>query len=441
MNKALLKKYGGNVPRYTSYPTAAQFGEQVNADHYADWLGEIDGDEPISLYLHVPYCHQLCWYCACHTNVTSKYSPIVRYVELLKKEIELVASHLKIKPKVSFIHWGGGSPNMLTPEDFQDLMAAISEHFEILPSVENAMEIDPRSMTREKARGFVSAGINRVSLGVQDFNPHVQKLINRIQPFEMTRDIVGWLRGAGIKGINFDLMYGLPGQSLRDVIRNVDQAVGLEPDRLAVFGYAHVPWMKTHQKLIKEEALPTSKERLAMADAIGARLEEYGYVKIGLDHYAKPGDPLTRAYKAGTLHRNFQGYTTDKATTLIAFGASSIGRMSGGFVQNTPDMKAYSDLIRGGQLATSRGVGTTSEDQRRWQVIEHLMCKNRIEAKTLKVFKSEASVLAGFERDGLLVQKNENLNITESGQPYVRSMAAVFDQYLQKNTTKHSRAV
>lgn len=441
MNKALLKKYGGNVPRYTSYPTAAQFVAEVSADHYAAWLGAIDPDEPISLYLHIPYCHKLCWYCACHTRVTPRYSPIIKYVELLKGELELVSRHLKTKPKVSFIHWGGGSPNMLSPEDFRDLMATISKYFEILPMAENAMEIDPRSMTREKARGYVRVGINRVSLGVQDFNLHVQKLINRIQPFEMTRDIVGWLRGAGIKGINFDLMYGLPGQTLEDVIHNVDRAMELAPDRLAVFGYAHVPWMKTHQKLIKEEDLPSSNLRLEMAAAISGRLKDHGYVQIGLDHFAKPRDPLAKAFKGGTLRRNFQGYTTDSATTLIALGASSIGRLTGGFVQNTPDMKKYAQLINEGKLATARGVGVTEDDQRRWQVIEHLMCRNKIEACTLRNYPLEADVLASYERDGLLESAGEDLLITESGQPFVRSLAAVFDQYLQKNTTKHSRAV
>lgn len=280
MTRRLLKKYGGNVPRYTSYPTAVQFHGSIGPGTYATWLGEIDLGEPISLYLHIPYCHQLCWYCACHTRITGKYSPVARYVELLKKELELVSKHLKVKPKVSFIHWGGGSPNMLSPGDFQDLMDTISKTFEIPPTVENAMEVDPRSMTREKAAGYVRAGINRVSLGVQDFNPHVQKLINRLQPFEMTQDIVSWLRAAGIKGINFDLMYGLPGQTLEDVIHNVDLAVELNPDRLAVFGYAHVPWMKSHQKLIKEEDLPSAPLRLEMADAISRRLKGHAMFRL-----------------------------------------------------------------------------------------------------------------------------------------------------------------
>jgi oxygen-independent coproporphyrinogen-3 oxidase len=449
MNQELLTKYGGNVPRYTSYPTAAQFGDWVTAGDYAAWLGEIDKTEPISLYLHIPYCHKLCWYCACHTNITAKYSPIARYVELLKKEMELVSKHMKVRPRVSFIHWGGGSPNMLSSGDFKDLMVAISKHFRVMKTVENAMEVDPRSMTREKAKGYIKAGINRVSLGVQDFNPHVQKLINRIQPFEMTRDIVGWLRGAGIRGINFDLMYGLPGQSLEDVIRNVDRAVELWPDRLAVFGYAHVPWMKAHQKMIKEEDLPTSKTRLAMADALSKRLIEHGYIQIGLDHYAKPGDSLTRAYLAGRLHRNFQGYTTDDATTLVALGVSSIGQLPKGFVQNTASMKDYAGAIGNGELATARGVYVTREDHWHWAVIEQLMCQMRVDLKKVcqkldipaSNFLPEIFSLKELENDGLVKHRGTTFEVTKKGRPFIRSIAAVFDQYLQDNTSRHSKVV
>jgi len=449
MNKGLLQKYGGNVPRYTSYPTAAQFGDWVTVDHYAKWLGEIGRDEPISLYLHIPYCHKLCWYCACHTNVTNKYTPIARYVGQLKDEMGLVSKHLKVKPKVSFIHWGGGSPNMLSVDDFSDLMKTIREHFEVLETVENAMEVDPRSMTREKAQGYVAAGINRVSLGVQDFNPHVQKLINRIQPFEMTRDIVGWLRGEGIDGINFDLMYGLPGQTLEDVVRNVDRAVELWPDRLAIFGYAHVPWMKSHQKMIEEAALPVSEMRLEMADAISKRLVEHGYVQIGLDHYAKPGDPLTRAYLNGTLHRNFQGYTTDKADTLVALGASAISKLEGGFVQNTASMKDYSSRISAGELATERGVAITEDDKIRWTIIEQLMCQLRVDLEKVRkdfglprdYFNPEVFALKGFEKDGLVKHQGSVFKVTRKGHPLIRQVAAVFDGYLQEDTSRHSKAV
>lgn len=449
MNKDLLAKYGGNVPRYTSYPTAAQFGDWISADHYAAWLGEIDDAEPVSLYLHIPYCHKLCWYCACHTNITARYSPIARYVELLKKEMELVSRRLKGRPKVSFIHWGGGSPNMLSPEDFKGLMAAINENFKISGTAENAMEVDPRSMTREKAEGYIKAGINRVSLGVQDFNPHVQKAINRIQPFEMTRDIVGWLRGAGIGSINFDLMYGLPKQTLEDVIRNVDRAVELWPDRLAVFGYAHVPWMKSHQKMINEQDLPTSGVRLEMADALSKRLVEHGYIQIGIDHFAKPGDALTRACLAGTLHRNFQGYTTDTATTLIALGASSISRLPKGFVQNTTSMKDYANTIGNGDLATVRGVYVTREDHWHWAVIEQLMCQMRVDLKKVcqnmeippNSFSPEIFALRELEDDGLVKHRGTTFEVTRKGRPYVRSIAAIFDQHLQDNTSRHSKVV
>ncbi|MEE8258796.1 MAG: oxygen-independent coproporphyrinogen III oxidase, partial [Sphingomonadales bacterium] len=338
MNHSLLHKYGGNVPRYTSYPTAAQFHDSITAENYAGWLGEIGAGEAVSLYLHVPYCHKLCWYCACNTNITQKSEVLSRYKDFLLKELDLVARHLKGKPRLAHIHWGGGSPNMLEIDDFQELMAAIKARFQITRATENAMEIDPRLLTREKAFGYVRAGVNRASLGVQDFNPHVQKAINRIQPFAKTKDAVDWLRDAGIRGINFDLIYGLPRQSWKDILFTVDLAVSLQPDRLSVFGYAHVPWMKPHQKLIDEKTLPRSGNRLEMSQGMARRLTQHGYVQIGIDHFAKPVDPLAKANRAGTLRRNFQGYTTDRAATLIGLGASAIGHFKGGFGQNAADL-------------------------------------------------------------------------------------------------------
>lgn len=441
MNQTLLQKYGGNVPRYTSYPTAAQFHGGITAENYAGWLGEIEAEEAVSLYLHIPYCHKLCWYCACHTNITQKGEVVSRYKDLLLKELELVAGHLKGRSRLAHIHWGGGSPNMLEIDDFGELMTAISGCFRIEKATENAMEIDPRLLTREKAFGYVRAGVNRVSLGVQDFNHHVQKAINRIQPLAVTINAVNWLREAGVRRINFDLIYGLPGQSWKDILFTVDMAASLRPDRLAVFGYAHVPWMKPHQKLIDENILPRNASRLEMSQGMARRLTDHGYIQIGIDHFAKPGDPLAKAYKAGTLRRNFQGYTTDRAATLIGLGASAISHFRDGFGQNAADLKAYAGCIRAGRLATCRGVNVTQEDKRRWPVIEKLMCQFKITKKTLKAFKPEAAALAVFEQEGLIRRSHGDLVITESGRPYVRILAAVFDQYLQENTTRHSQVV
>ena len=449
MTNILLEKYSGNVPRYTSYPTAAQFGDGVSSDHYAKWLSEVDPEKPISLYLHIPDCHKMCWYCACHTNITSKYAPVAHYAELLKKEMKLVAKHLKTKQKVSFIHWGGGSPNMLSPEDFTGLISSISDHFTILDGANNAMEIDPRSLTREKAIGYVKAGINRVSLGVQDFNPHVQKLTNRIQPFEMVRDVVGWLRGAGVESINLDLMYGLPGQTLEDVVNNVVRAVQLWPDRLAVFGYAHVPWMKPHQKMIDEDMLPSPELRLEMAEVIAAQLVVEGYVQIGFDHFAKPDDPLTLAYKQGTLHRNFQGYTTDTATTLIGFGSSAIGHLEKGFVQNTTSMRTYANTINNEDLATNRGVFVTNEDHLRWAVIEQLLCHMSVDLDQIykkmhippKQQITDMYAFQDFEKDGLITRNGNAIKMTDKGRPFIRFVAAAFDTHLAESAGVHSRGV
>ncbi len=449
MKPGLLEKYGANVPRYTSYPTAVQFSYRITGEVYSDWLETLDAGDPISLYIHVPYCHSLCWYCACHTHITTRYAPLVRYVELLKKEIGLIAGHLGRRAEISHIHWGGGSPNILEPDDFLSLMGVIKKHFKISSGAENAMEIDPRILTREKLSGLIRAGVNRVSLGVQDFNPHVQKAINRIQPFALTRDIVGWLRDAGISGVNFDLMYGLPEQTLEDVLRNVDLAVTLSPDRLSVFGYAHVPWLKPHQKLIDEKRLPAPRERFAMAQAIAARLRGLGYVGIGLDHFAKPDDALARALASGKIRRNFQGYTTDTAPAMIGCGASAIGRLPNGFVQNSPSPRDYSAHILAGRLATCRGVAITPGDRVRWAVIEQLMCRMKVDLGRVcqdhnipvATFAPEISALAGYEADGLVQRDGNPLEVTNQGKPYLRSVCAVFDQYLGRGAARHSRVV
>lgn len=449
MKPEFLDKFGQNVPRYTSYPTAVQFDDSITTEIYSSWLGTLDNSKPISLYIHVPYCHSLCWYCACHTNITSKKAPLSRYVELLKKEFGLVSTNLGGRPKVTHIHWGGGSPNILSAEDFQGLMGVIKQHFQVQNDAENAMEIDPRILTRENLLGFIKAGINRVSLGVQDFNPHVQKAINRIQPFSLTRDIVGWLREGGIRGVNFDLMYGLPEQTLEDVLHNVDLAATLHPDRLSVFGYAHVPWMKPHQKLIDEYGLSSTQERFAMSEGIANRLLRYGYVQIGLDHFAKPDDPLTYALEKGKLRRNFQGYTTDMATTMIGCGASAIGHFQNGFVQNRSSVKDYARHILAGQLATSRGVAITKADQIRWAVIEKLMCEMKVDLKKVckdfcvpfETFAPEINALFTFETDGLVQRRGKTLQITDKGRPFIRSVCAVFDQYLKSGNARHSRVV
>ena len=343
MDRTLLERYDKRVPRYTSYPTAPHFHPGINAAAYERWLTAIGPDAALSLYFHVPFCHEMCWYCGCHTKIVRRYEPIGDYAATMADEVALIGGLLETRPPVTHLHWGGGTPTILSADDLERLMGEIRGRFNVAPDAEIAVEMDPRTMTGDRVRALAQAGVNRASLGVQDFNEHVQKAINRIQPFEMTAQVVEWLRAAGIGAINFDLMYGLPYQAVDDVLRTVDLAVELQPDRMAVFGYAHVPWMKTHQKMIPDESLPGAWQRFEQAEAAAARLAERGYRRIGLDHFGLETDPMTEALDRGRLHRNFQGYTTDEARTLIGFGASSIGALPQGYVQNAPPLRAWAD--------------------------------------------------------------------------------------------------
>jgi oxygen-independent coproporphyrinogen-3 oxidase len=449
MDIELLQRYDAPVPRYTSYPTAPHFHERIDAEVYRDWLAAISRAEKMSLYLHVPYCTRMCWYCGCHTKVVRQYGPVGDYAKVLDREVEMVASAVPPGPQVTHVHWGGGTPTMLSSEDFTALMSVLRERFTFVAQAEVAVEIDPRTLTEDKARALAQAGVTRASLGVQDFNDIVQQAINRIQPFEMSADVVGWLRGAGIAAINFDLMYGLPHQTVDLVLRTVDLAVKLEPDRLALFGYAHVPWMKTHQRMIDEATLPGAAERLRQAEAAAERLAEHGYRRIGLDHFARAEDSLTRALDDGRLRRNFQGYTDDQATSLLGFGASAIGSLSQGYVQNAVPFGAYAGAIKAGRLAVSRGVEVDADDRLRRTVIERLMCDLTVDLAALGEdlappphgFAEELSALAPMARDGLVELKGSRVHITDTGQPLMRTVCAVFDRYLGTGKGRHSRAV
>jgi len=449
MDMELLQRYDTPVPRYTSYPTAPHFHAGVDAEVYGDWLAAIPRDERMSLYLHVPFCTRMCWYCGCHTKVVRQYAPVGDYARVLEREAGLVAGAIPKGPQVTHVHWGGGTPTMLSSEDFTALMSALRERFAFAARAEVAVEIDPRTLTEGKAIALARAGVTRASLGVQDFNDIVQRAINRIQPFEMSAEVVAWLRGAGISAINFDLMYGLPHQTVELVVQTVDQAVRLEPDRLALFGYAHVPWMKTHQRMIDEATLPGAAERLRQAEAAAERLAEHGYRRIGLDHFARADDTLARALDDGRLRRNFQGYTDDQAAVLLGFGASAIGSLPQGYVQNAVPFGAYAEAIESGQLATSRGVGIDADDRLRRAVIERLMCDLSVDLSALgadleappDAFAEELSALAPMVRDGLVAVEGSRVHITGAGQPLMRSVCAVFDRYLATGKGRHSRAV
>ena len=437
-----------NVPRYTSYPTAPHFTPSVGADIYASWLEALGGNAPLSLYLHGPFCAQLCLYCGCNTKVTLRRPPIEAYAERLIGEIGLVAKAVG-RRRIQHLHWGGGTPSILGPAGLSKIHAALLQAFNPGEIGEHAIELDPRHVTVPLARALAQIGVNRASLGVQDLNISVQKAIGRVQPFETVKNAVAMLGEAGITKINFDLMYGLPGQTEDDIRETVRLAHALSPSRLAVFGYAHVPWMKPHQRLIEEAALPGFGERQAQSAAAHAALVALGYQPIGLDHYARQDDELAAAARQGRLHRNFQGYTTDDADALIGLGASAIGRLPQGYVQNAPDIAGYSRAINAGRLATVKGLAVMADDRVRGRVIERLMCDLSIDLAAVvddagvgrDYFAQELERLAPFRRDGLVDVEGYRIRVSEKGRPFVRVLAAVFDVYLQEKPARHSLAV
>lgn len=452
----LIQKYVSRIPRYTSYPTAAQFHAFADDAEHRAWLRDLDTARPVSLYLHVPFCDRLCWYCGCHTGVVNSRPPVQRYVAALIKEIGLVADALPGRLRVSAIHIGGGTPNMLAEEDMNTIFPALRDRFDVLQTAEIAAELDPSTLTPAWVAAAKSVGLNRASLGVQDFDPMVQEAINRAQSLALVSECVGWLKEAGVPSVNLDLMYGLPYQTVEKVVETVSKAASLMPDRIALFGYAHVPWMKPAQRLLPEAALPDSAERFAQQEAAGARLEELGYARIGLDHFASHRDELAAADAGGRLRRNFQGYTTDEASTLLGFGASAISRLPSAYVQNQPSVPAWHACIEAGRLTTARGVALTGDDFLRAAVIERLMCELCVdlpaiatahgrEAKDL-LDRTALDGLAAMERDGIVTLEREHgaprrVQVTEIGRPFVRNVCALFDAYLPTSEGRHSASV
>ncbi len=344
-----------NVPRYTSYPTAPHFSDAVGPETYAHWLGALTPDADLSLYIHVPYCTDICLYCGCHTKAVRRRGPIDRYAERLVGEIEQVAQALG-QCRVTHLHWGGGTPSILGPEWLTAIANRIGAAFDLSTLVEHAIELDPRHLSAELAGALADIGVNRASLGVQDFAPQVQKAIGRIQPFAQVGRAVGALHGVGIENINIDLMYGLPHQSIEDAAESARLAALLSPQRIALFGFAYVPWFKTHQKLIEAAALPGAAERLEQARAAADTLASLGYVAVGLDHFALPDDPLADAARSGSLHRNFQGYTVDDAEALIGLGASAISRLPQGICAECGRCGGLFTEYRGGALGDGEGL-------------------------------------------------------------------------------------
>jgi len=445
-SRETLLRLAAPVPRYTSYPTANHFTNDIEPNDYADWLAEIDESARLSIYLHIPFCHSLCWYCACSTKATRKYPPIRRYVDTLLKELNTVADLLPSRLAVSHLHWGGGSPTLLAPEEVDRIAQALGSRFAIERDAEHAVEIDPRALGLEQIAAFSAAGMNRASLGVQDFDPGVQAAIGREQSYEMTRRAVDALRAAGVGAINIDLVYGLPRQTLKSLAATVRKVVSLGPTRIAVFGYAHLPARVPNQRLIDASALPDVVARFEQAQMIAALLAENGYKAVGLDHYALPGDPLARQQ----VHRNFQGYTTDAATALLGFGASAIGKLPRGYVQNAASTHDYERRIASHGLATARGCELTPDDHVRAFAIERLMCDFRLSTRALTERFGATALPTVFrirdlvrrDTDGLLESTEDGVRVTDRGRPFVRTICAGLDRYFGSSmAARHSLSV
>jgi oxygen-independent coproporphyrinogen-3 oxidase len=437
------------VPRYTSYPTAPAFHNDIDSGTVAGWIGRLGPDARLSFYFHVPFCQSMCWYCGCHTKVTRKQAPVLNYARMLRMELETVLTALGPDRQVAHIHWGGGTPSMMPPEEFLGIHALIDEECIVEAHAERAIELDPRVFTPTLADTLVDAGINRASLGVQDFTPRVQAAIGRHQPYEMVRDTVTTLAERGITGLNFDLMYGLPFQGVSDLLHSVDLAVNLQPQRIALFGYAHVPWFKRHQRLIEEAALPSAEQRLDQAEAAADRLVTHGYERIGLDHFALPEDPLAIAARIGKLRRNFQGYTDDPAEAVIGLGASSISTYPSGFAQNAPDLAGWAREIESGRFATVRGLTLSDDDRLKAAAIERLMCDLAIDMRavareqgvSVAAFKDVRKRLEPLVAQGLAQIDGDVVRVPEKMRPFTRVVASAFDAYFDPGVSRHSAAV
>lgn len=427
------------VPRYTSFPTAAEFGD-VGASSFASSLAAIPEHTPVSLYLHIPYCNEICWYCGCNTGAANRRGRLANYVERLRGEIALVADTIGYRAKVSRIAWGGGSPNALHPDQFLDLADTVATAFDTRSAV-TSVEVDPRGFTRDWADTLSTCGASRVSLGVQTFSPAIQAAIGRVQPTESIVETVAMLRDAGIDSINFDLMYGLPGQREPDQRDSIQRTVALGADRVAVFGYAHVPHLIPRQRRIDASALPDAEQRFRSAELAYRSFVASDYVPIGFDHFARPGDALATAAHARTLRRNFQGFTEDAADVLIGLGASAISAFPGALLQNEKNAGRYGMRIDSGRLATSRGIVRRRVDQLRGRAIERILCQGLADLSMLPDLGRVRRALEPFERLGLIEWQSGTLYLWHQALPYSRAIAATLDPFRVEEKRAFSNAV
>ena len=438
-----LLRHDRPAPRYTSYPTAASFHEGVGAAEYAARLDSVAerSSEPLALYLHLPFCETKCTFCGCTMVATRDREKMRSYVDHLLREVAAVAERLKERRSVAQIHLGGGSPNHLPTDQLERLMAMLGMHFDADEGAEVSIEIDPRVGSGDQVRGLARLGFNRISFGVQDFDAEVQRLIHRRQEEEAGVECVAAAREAGFGGINIDLVYGLPGQSRRRFARTIERVVTLRPDRIAVFSFAYVPWMRPHQRAIPESSLPAPIDKLALYCDARQTLREAGYRQIGMDHFALPEDELSRALEGGTLKRSFQGYTVIPGSDTIGLGMSAIGDLGGAYVQNEADLRAYLERGAAGELATYRGYLRTPEDELRKAVIHQILCGFGLDFGAVEAqwgidfagrFGSELRGLERLAEEGLVELREGGFRATELGELLIRVVAMPFDAHLER---------
>lgn len=444
---ARLGLFDARVPRYTSYPTAPQFSDAVGSARFLDWIQAITPGSRISLYLHVPFCRRLCWFCACRTQGTHSDDPVVAYVETLKTEVRLLGSLLPPGVTLSRLHWGGGTPTMMPAGAMRDLAGTVFDAVPLGEGAEFSVEIDPNEIDEARLDALAAAGMNRASIGVQDFDAEIQTIIGRDQTYEVTRDAVTMIRERGVASLNADILYGLPNQTRARLSDSVQKLLSLSPDRVALYGYAHVPWMARRQQMIPSDTLPRPEERLALFDTARRLFHWDGYEDIGIDHFARPHDGLAVAARNGTLRRNFQGYTDDTAPVLVGLGASSISRFPQGFAQMDSATSSWTKAVREGRFATHRGHAFQGEDLLRARIIEALMCDFAVRTAELVAdfglsrAQADAMFAPVAEAFGDFVVHNaEGLSIPMAGRPLTRMIAARFDAYSMAKTG-HSSAI
>ncbi len=444
---ARLGLFDARVPRYTSYPTAPHFSADVGPGRFGDWVEAVPEGARLSLYVHIPFCRRLCWFCACRTQGTASGAPVAAYLEVVKKELALLAERLPPRVTLSHLHWGGGTPTLLDPDMIRELTDSIFRTVPMAEGGEFSVEIDPGEIEDARLDALAAAGMTRASIGVQDFDPEIQKIIGREQSFEITERAVNGIRARGIESLNTDILYGLPDQTQARITNSVQKLLSLNPDRVALYGYAHVPWMARRQTLIPSDRLPTPEERLELFETARRLFLWDDYDEIGIDHFARKSDAMAEAARDGTLRRNFQGYTVDSGTALIGLGASAISRFPQGYAQNRPGTGDYAKAVESGSFATKRGHAFTPDDLMRGRLIEQLMCRFRTDRVELQRDYGASPVLldrlfarAEAEFEGYVKRVPGGLEIPRHGRPLARIVARLFDAY-ELDRTGHSPAV